>query len=506
MAMEFVERRHAHELAGRDAAHVARDPRRVHRRRARASPPRTPRGSSTATSSPTTSSSTRTAARASSTSASRARRARRRRAGARRPATSSATDGDAARFERQARARDADPDRRGGRHARVHGARAVPRRARRRAQRSVQLLRRAVRGALRRAAVRGRRRAAASRSTSRPSSCAPLPKDRGVPAWMRRMILRGLEADPAARWPSMAALIAALEDDPAVSCGGASSPAARSPLVVATLLVAGQMVSRRRAEAEREIARHVAEANRAAGAARAKAARARAICAPRRSRRSTPSIGTRASRCGSRRARWCRRSTAASITPRSAFETAFMLDQLARRASRAGSRTCRTSTCCSPRTFACERRRRCCGERLAAVDGDGSRRKRAGRAGHPGVARPRRPRRTSCSSGTIATRPRAAGTRSRSVRFAARCAGDAAAGLVPRCARRARAGAVAYPFELGARPAASRRPVDSRRRRPSRRLHLRPARRLLVRRRRRAVADPVPRHRARSTAAGRRAT
>ena len=42
-------------------------------------------------------------------------------------------------------------------HARVHGARAVPGRTRRRAQRSVQLLRRAVRGAVRRAAVRGRR-------------------------------------------------------------------------------------------------------------------------------------------------------------------------------------------------------------------------------------------------------------------------------------------------------------------------------------------------------------
>ena len=36
-----------------------------------------------------------------------------------------------------------------------------------------------------------------------------------MPAWIRRAVLRGLKADPAQRWPSMAPLIAALEDDPA---------------------------------------------------------------------------------------------------------------------------------------------------------------------------------------------------------------------------------------------------------------------------------------------------
>ena len=44
----------------------------------------------------------------------------------------------------------------------------------------------------------------------------PLPKDRGVPAWVRRVILRGLRSTPSGRWPSMAALIAALENDPVV--------------------------------------------------------------------------------------------------------------------------------------------------------------------------------------------------------------------------------------------------------------------------------------------------
>ena len=51
-----------------------------------------------------------------------------------------------------------DPHGRDDGDARVHGARAVPRHADRRAQRSVQLLHLAVRGAVRRAPVRGQRR------------------------------------------------------------------------------------------------------------------------------------------------------------------------------------------------------------------------------------------------------------------------------------------------------------------------------------------------------------
>ena len=43
----------------------------------------------------------------------------------------------------------------------------------------------------------------------------PLPKDRDVPAWLRRTVLRGLARRPEERHPSMAALVAALEDDPA---------------------------------------------------------------------------------------------------------------------------------------------------------------------------------------------------------------------------------------------------------------------------------------------------
>jgi hypothetical protein len=43
----------------------------------------------------------------------------------------------------------------------------------------------------------------------------PPPAKHDVPTWLRRVLLRGLSVDPAARWPSMAAVIQALEQDPA---------------------------------------------------------------------------------------------------------------------------------------------------------------------------------------------------------------------------------------------------------------------------------------------------
>jgi len=43
----------------------------------------------------------------------------------------------------------------------------------------------------------------------------PAPPGAPVPAWLRRVVLRGLAADPARRWPSMAALLDALSRDPA---------------------------------------------------------------------------------------------------------------------------------------------------------------------------------------------------------------------------------------------------------------------------------------------------
>jgi tetratricopeptide (TPR) repeat protein len=43
----------------------------------------------------------------------------------------------------------------------------------------------------------------------------PPPAKSAVPPWLRRVLLRGLAADPAGRWPSMDALVAALSHDPA---------------------------------------------------------------------------------------------------------------------------------------------------------------------------------------------------------------------------------------------------------------------------------------------------
>ena len=87
-------------------------------------------------------------------------RRRQRRAGRRRPdRRHAAIRRDDAGRDRAARRPDRprrpDPDRRARRHARVHGARAVPGRAIDARTRPVRVLRRALRGAVRRAAVRG---------------------------------------------------------------------------------------------------------------------------------------------------------------------------------------------------------------------------------------------------------------------------------------------------------------------------------------------------------------
>jgi serine/threonine protein kinase/formylglycine-generating enzyme required for sulfatase activity len=105
----------------------------------------------------------------------------------------------------------------------------------------------------------------------------PMPKDRGVPAWIRRVIMRGLKAAGAARWPSMSALIAALENDPAVKLRRGLTVGGAVAVVAVVLLVAWQMASRRRLEVERQIAKHIEESNQATLAARGKAGEARAL-------------------------------------------------------------------------------------------------------------------------------------------------------------------------------------------------------------------------------------
>jgi formylglycine-generating enzyme required for sulfatase activity len=103
----------------------------------------------------------------------------------------------------------------------------------------------------------------------------PMPRDRGVPTWLRRVILRGLRVDPAARWESMAALIAALSSDPVAKLRNRLVAGGVAVALAAVVVVAWQVASRRRAETEREIARYVADADRLTGDARAKVATAR---------------------------------------------------------------------------------------------------------------------------------------------------------------------------------------------------------------------------------------
>ncbi|MEZ4383837.1 MAG: tetratricopeptide repeat protein [Nannocystaceae bacterium] len=78
----------------------------------------------------------------------------------------------------------------------------------------------------------------------------PEPRERAVPAWLRRIVLRGLSVDPAERFPDMDALLAALERDPSrrrrrIALGIAVAAA----IVVAALAYRGYLI---RSLAERQ--------------------------------------------------------------------------------------------------------------------------------------------------------------------------------------------------------------------------------------------------------------
>jgi serine/threonine protein kinase/formylglycine-generating enzyme required for sulfatase activity len=103
----------------------------------------------------------------------------------------------------------------------------------------------------------------------------PLPKDREVPAWIRRAVLRGLAIKREARYPSMGALIAALEDDPAVKGRRRLVAVAIAGVALASALVARQVVAQRRAEVERRISAALETAGERAKTARGFAAKAR---------------------------------------------------------------------------------------------------------------------------------------------------------------------------------------------------------------------------------------
>jgi formylglycine-generating enzyme required for sulfatase activity len=103
----------------------------------------------------------------------------------------------------------------------------------------------------------------------------PIPRDRDVPAWIRRVVLRGLRVQRDERYPTMATLIAALEDDPAVRGRRRIITVGLVGVALASALVARQFAMRRRAEVERRVATAVAEATSRATAARADAAKVR---------------------------------------------------------------------------------------------------------------------------------------------------------------------------------------------------------------------------------------
>ncbi|PRQ05286.1 Serine/threonine-protein kinase PK-1 [Enhygromyxa salina] len=109
----------------------------------------------------------------------------------------------------------------------------------------------------------------------------PPPAHAEVPGWVREIVMRGLEVDPDARWPSMAALLDALGRDPARRRRRRLQLLASTSLVVAAIAASGwyargQMRSADLAEAARVEAQR-AKAEAQAREARAEAARDQAL-------------------------------------------------------------------------------------------------------------------------------------------------------------------------------------------------------------------------------------
>jgi formylglycine-generating enzyme required for sulfatase activity len=105
----------------------------------------------------------------------------------------------------------------------------------------------------------------------------PMPKDRDVPTWIRRTALRGLRTRREDRYPSMVALIAALEDDPAIRQRRRLVAAGLAGIALASVLVARQIVTRRRVEVDRRVTAAIDEAVGRAKAARADATKVREL-------------------------------------------------------------------------------------------------------------------------------------------------------------------------------------------------------------------------------------
>src|SRR6185369_13000787 len=105
----------------------------------------------------------------------------------------------------------------------------------------------------------------------------PVPEDRDVPAWVRRAVMRGLAAEPGRRWPSMAPLIAALGNDPAVRNRRWAVAGVVVALVGATAAAGIAVVRDHHRELERQIGRRVRDAALASRIGQAKDAEVRAL-------------------------------------------------------------------------------------------------------------------------------------------------------------------------------------------------------------------------------------
>ncbi len=73
----------------------------------------------------------------------------------------------------------------------------------------------------------------------------PPPAGTSVPPWIRQIVLRGLAVDPSARWPSMAALLAALARDPALRRARVVRALAAATVALVAAAVVGRAVQHR---------------------------------------------------------------------------------------------------------------------------------------------------------------------------------------------------------------------------------------------------------------------
>ena len=331
----------------------------------------------------------------------------------------------------------------------------------RRAHRSVQLLRRALRGALRRAAVR--RRHAARAVGERHGRALPA-RSRGnatCPAWIRRAVLRGLQHRSARsairRWRPSSRRSRTIRPS--------SAPAPRRRAAVVGVALASVLVARadrRRGDAPRSSG---GSPRRRRGARRARRRRAPtpprcASCDAGASRPSTRSIPSAASPCGDRRARCSPPSTQTYRARRGGLRDGARARRLARDDARTSWPTCSSSTS----RFAEELR---LPERVAGAR-RGARAPRRGRRAARGARRARHARAARCSPPSARARRSSASTRTRRPTCACRARAPPSrpartklrARLVSsrRCARPACAD-VLVPFEIasGARLAARRR-------------------------------------------------